>query len=191
MALSATEKHEMRTWGLDVNAISWPDGTKPPPWVKVRVDTRRQDGNGRSHACQSVSWNPSCQFFTQPLPTSELFESFTLTRSLDVSPCCRSARANCRRSCLKTGISSSSGKLRRGSNRSLSPLPLSASPRPSGTRRTSGRTRNWGSEPPERSRSLSRNCGRRHLPGFHVVVSAGGNLLDVARVYSRRFSSPV
>lgn len=37
VALSATEKREMRAWGLDVDAVSWPDGTRPPRWVTVRM----------------------------------------------------------------------------------------------------------------------------------------------------------
>eukprot|EP00903_Cladosiphon_okamuranus_P010523 g9953.t1 len=35
VALSATEKYKMRMWGLDVDAVTWSDGTKPPPWVKA------------------------------------------------------------------------------------------------------------------------------------------------------------
>lgn len=35
VALSATEKYEMKKWGIDVDAILWPDGTSPPAWLKV------------------------------------------------------------------------------------------------------------------------------------------------------------
>ncbi|CBJ33865.1 expressed unknown protein [Ectocarpus siliculosus] len=35
VVLSATEKREMRKWGLEVDAVAWPDGFVPPPWVKL------------------------------------------------------------------------------------------------------------------------------------------------------------
>ncbi|CAN0119781.1 unnamed protein product, partial [Laminaria digitata] len=43
--LSATEKREMRTWGLDVNATTWQDGTCPPPWVTMVGDTTNKWAN--------------------------------------------------------------------------------------------------------------------------------------------------
>eukprot|EP00752_Nemacystus_decipiens_P017780 g15941.t1 len=45
VALSATEKHEMRMWGIDVDAVSWPDGTRPPPWVKAVGNTSNKWAN--------------------------------------------------------------------------------------------------------------------------------------------------
>lgn len=48
MALSATEKHEMRMWGIDVDAVAWPDGTKPPPWVKASTDNNLFQDTGRT-----------------------------------------------------------------------------------------------------------------------------------------------
>lgn len=52
MALSATDKYEMRMWGIDVDAVAWSDGTKPPAWVKVNVDNiLRGQRNGHAHTC--------------------------------------------------------------------------------------------------------------------------------------------
>lgn len=45
--LPATEKWGLRKFGLDVDAVTWPDGTQPPPWVVVRSGSRvspRQTG---------------------------------------------------------------------------------------------------------------------------------------------------
>ncbi|CAM9530204.1 unnamed protein product, partial [Ectocarpus sp. 13 AM-2016] len=45
VALSATEKQEMRKWGLDVDAVAWPDGFVPPPWVKAVRNTTNKWAN--------------------------------------------------------------------------------------------------------------------------------------------------
>ncbi|CAN0113612.1 unnamed protein product [Ectocarpus fasciculatus] len=43
--LSATEKREMRKWGLDVDVVAWPDGFIPPPWVKAVGNTTNKWAN--------------------------------------------------------------------------------------------------------------------------------------------------
>lgn len=113
-----------------------------------------------------------------------IFFDFFMFETLH-SPFSRSgAHANCCRSCFEDGDLESSGKCSL-ENQYISPLPVSISPRPSGTRRTSGQTRRWESEPPERSRSSSRNCGRRHLPGCYPC--GGQPILEYGTVFSEGF----
>ncbi|CAN0343687.1 unnamed protein product, partial [Pylaiella littoralis] len=45
VALSATEKYEMKKWGIDVDAILWPDGTSPPAWLKAVGNTTNKWAN--------------------------------------------------------------------------------------------------------------------------------------------------
>lgn len=159
MALSATEKHEMRMWGTDVDAVTWPDGTKPPPWVKASTDDARR-GQKHPHA------RPSVRFVEPHLLCLHIghigaVESFC---ARNPSPCSRSSYKLL--AVVFEGVRRNlCGKSRRGVP--TSPLPVSISTRPSGTRRTNGRTKNWASELPERSRSLWRSCGRRPLPGCY------------------------
>ncbi|CAM9906606.1 unnamed protein product, partial [Hapterophycus canaliculatus] len=45
VALSAAEKHDMRRWDVDVDAVTWPDGTTPPRWVKAVGNTTNKWAN--------------------------------------------------------------------------------------------------------------------------------------------------
>lgn len=96
VALSATEKHEMRIWGLDVDAVTRPDSTKPPPWVKASTEVyseRQQRPYGRL-SVGLVEPEQLC------LHTRDIgvFSGLKILRTLHLAA---GGHAGCCRSCLK------------------------------------------------------------------------------------------